>query len=483
MRRLTLWQSMSLAYGSLATMVIIVIGAVYFATSSMLVQRTMQRILSQTAQELIENHLIYQDGEIRYKRAETGLTIAGFLRGTGVSALIFDANLKRIGTYGLYRNLFEQQQIHQAIDQQTLDLTLSSGESRYVRARYGSWQSPYEVIYVPIALDAQTVGVLQMAITAGQLEQLQFLSGYLILIILPISLLIMWLVSFYLGKTWLKPLYNLIELMQATETHSLVDLPKMPATPYPEIHDLQTALKQLLKRIRTNVSAQQQFTAHAAHELKTPLAQAVSELDVALPLSSSAQLTHHIQLVKQDLLNLNRKLESLMVLSLIDVKQTKFTPKKVLLLPIIEEVIKQLQPLITKHGVVVEVTVDEHHYWTMVPDHAQLMLANLISNAIKFNTRKGKVTISSNQDKRYQWLVIADTGVGIVKKEQPLMFRRFFRSAKTAPSVPGYGIGLTLVYSIASRSSLKLQIESQPGVGTTIRLKQPLSLSLDRLAE
>jgi signal transduction histidine kinase len=482
MRRLTLWQSMSLAYGSLATLIIIVIGAAYYFTTSIVVQRTLQRIISSTAKELIENHLIYQEGEIRYKRAETGLTIAGFLRGTGVSAMIFDERLNRIGTYGLFRNLAEQQELTPAIDGLALEQALLSGESEYTRTRYGDWQSPYEVMYVPIALDHKVVGVLQMAITASQLEQLQFLSGYLILTILPIALLIMWLVAFYLGKTWLKPFYRLIRLLQATQTHRLIDLPKLPASSYPEIDALQTTIKNLLTRIRTNIEAQQRFTAHAAHELKTPLAQAVSELDVALPLATSPELTEHISTVKYDLLSLNRKLESLMALSLIDNKTAAFNPKPVHLNQIINEVIRALQPMAKKQGVAIISEVEDRHYWFMVPDHATLLFANLISNAIKFNKRKGKVVVKSYRDRTKQWVSISDTGVGIMKKEQPLLFRRFFRSETTAPIVPGYGIGLTLVYSIASRSNILIRIESEPGKGTTVKLNQKLSLLPHELA-
>jgi hypothetical protein len=145
------------------------------------------------------------EGEIKYKRAESGLTIAGFLRGSGVSAMIYDDQLNRIGTYGVYRNLLDQDLLHQAMDTTSLERVIWQQRSEYVRSRYGSLQSPYEVVLVPVAFDQKVVGVVQMAITASQLEQLQFLSGYLILTILPITLLIMWLVSFYLGKTWLQP--------------------------------------------------------------------------------------------------------------------------------------------------------------------------------------------------------------------------------------------------------------------------------------
>jgi signal transduction histidine kinase len=481
MRRLTLWQSMSLAFGLMATVMMVVIGAAYYATTTILVQRTLQRTISQTAQELIENHLIFQDGQIRYKRAETGLTIAGFLRGTGVSAMIFDRQLNRIGTYGLYRNLVDQQLLEPAIPVERLERALVTGKSEFHRARYGALQSPYEVVVVPIALTDEVVGILQMSITASPLEQLQFLTGYLILTILPISLVIMWLVSFYLGRTWLQPLYRLIALMQATETHRLVDLPKLPTTPYPEIDTLQSALRGLLSRIRKQMVSQQQFSAHAAHELKTPLAQAVSELDVALPLATQPELAAHIQTVKQDLLHLNRTLESVMALSLLEAKQHTFKPHLISLEKVITQALEPLKTMAEKQGVTVTIAVSPEHQWLMVPDHAVLLFRNVISNAIKYNKRKGTVTITSQLHRRAIQVMVADTGIGIGKKEQPHVFRHFFR-AKAAPEIPGYGIGLTLVYSIAERSRLAIRIESEPQKGTTVHISQLLKAQTHGLA-
>jgi two-component system, OmpR family, phosphate regulon sensor histidine kinase PhoR len=269
-------------------------------------------------------------------------------------------------------------------------------------------------------------------------------------------------------------LYRLIHLMQTTETHKLIDLPKLPTSVYPEIETLQTALQHLLKRIRTNMDAQKRFTAHAAHELKTPLAQAVSELEVALPLTKSVALKTHIQTVKQDLLHINRKLESLLLLTRIN-DAGGIKPKKVRLKQVVQEVLESFRPQLKKLKLTTKVELAEDDYWWIVPDHLELLLINLIGNAIKYNKRQGIISISSFRNRRKQWLIIADTGVGIAKKEQSHLFKRFFRSEVTAQTIPGYGIGLTVVYSIAQRANLSIVVESTPGKGTSIRLGQRMT--------
>jgi two-component system OmpR family sensor kinase len=92
------------------------------------------------------------------------------------------------------------------------------------------------------------------------------------------------------------------------------------------------------------------------------------------------------------------------------------------------------------------------------------ILDNLISNAIKYNKRGGKITIVLQED----MLSIADTGIGIAQSEIPFMFDRYMRFNQ---SEGGFGVGLSIVKQIADACNLKIEVDSEEGIGTTMKIR------------
>jgi len=111
------------------------------------------------------------------------------------------------------------------------------------------------------------------------------------------------------------------------------------------------------------------------------------------------------------------------------------------------------------------------------------VLDNLISNALKFTPRSGRVFIRVSADGSDAVVEIEDTGVGIPTDEQDRLFERFFRSSTaTEQAIPGTGLGLTIAKTIVERHEGSISIESTEGAGTTVRVRLP-ARSLSALAE
>jgi signal transduction histidine kinase len=103
------------------------------------------------------------------------------------------------------------------------------------------------------------------------------------------------------------------------------------------------------------------------------------------------------------------------------------------------------------------------------------VLDNLVSNALKFTSNGGRVTVSLRPDNGHVVLEVADTGFGIPEKEQEQLFQRFFRSTTARQqAIPGTGLGLAITKAIAEAHGGSMSVRSEPGSGSRFRLELPL---------
>ena len=103
------------------------------------------------------------------------------------------------------------------------------------------------------------------------------------------------------------------------------------------------------------------------------------------------------------------------------------------------------------------------------------MLDNLVSNAIKFTPRGGRVEVRLSAEGDAAVLEVEDSGLGIPEAEQAQLFERFFRSSTaTEHAIPGTGLGLTITKAIVDRHGGRIEVESAEGAGTTVRVRLPL---------
>ena len=104
----------------------------------------------------------------------------------------------------------------------------------------------------------------------------------------------------------------------------------------------------------------------------------------------------------------------------------------------------------------------------------QEVLTNLISNAIRYTPDGGRIKVSAAMEDKYAVVAVSDTGYGIDPEEQERIFQRFYRvKTDQTRSIPGTGLGLSIVKSIVKAHHGRIDVESQPGKGTTFRVYLP----------
>jgi signal transduction histidine kinase len=113
------------------------------------------------------------------------------------------------------------------------------------------------------------------------------------------------------------------------------------------------------------------------------------------------------------------------------------------------------------------------------PHQIERVLTNLLSNAVKFTPAGGEVVVSAREDGDDLVLSISDTGMGIPHEDQPDLFTRFFRASNAVEaSIPGTGLGLTIVRNIVTNHDGEVTLRSEPGEGTTVSVRLPRERTL-----
>src|SRR5579864_516148 len=248
-----------------------------------------------------------------------------------------------------------------------------------------------------------------------------------------------------------------------------------PAGPE-EVERLGRAFNLMAERVRETLTHQKAFVAHAAHELRSPL----TSLRLRLELLQTPQHGHdavtrrYLVEMAQQVASMQHLMDHLLALSALDEAQRP--PRTSLdLAPILYELADEMGPLARAAGLDLAAEVPPH----LPPVHAnaeqmRIVVRNLLDNAIKYTPAPGRVSLAAEPAGNAVRIRVADTGVGIPREELPLVFDRFYRVEGGSLKRPGgSGLGLALVQGIVAAHGGTIQIESEPGQGTTCTVRLP----------
>lgn len=231
-----------------------------------------------------------------------------------------------------------------------------------------------------------------------------------------------------------------------------------------------------LRPIKKSLVVQKQFTADAAHELKTPLTALETSLEVSL---MDKKLPKRATDVLQDNLVATKSLvaltESLLSLARAESNnQPLFS--EVSLGEVVEQAIEQLKPLADKKKIKLEWGQGEGLDQAFIKgDRVSLLKAViiLVDNAIKYSPSGSSVKLHLEQSGKHVLLKVVDQGPGIPQAEQENIFKRFYRleQARTKDGVGGYGLGLAVAKKITESHGGQINLESEVGLGSKFILK------------
>ena len=285
------------------------------------------------------------------------------------------------------------------------------------------------------------------------------------LIITVLLALLGGVVTYFISGHALRPIREFSDKIEEVQAQNLSDS-RIEENNVKELNQLGISYNKMLERLSEAFEIQRQFTANAAHELRTPLALMQVQLDLynsASHLGNDADTLQTIKMVTEQNEKLNRMVKTLLDMSEL---QTVGRDDKIILDAIVEEVLADLEPLAVEKNIKL---IGKCEDATMIGSDILIyrLVYNLVENAIKYNHPLGQVTVTAYQRNKHVYLSVEDTGSGIPKELRERVFEPFFRVDKSrSRELGGVGLGLALVHEIVRVHDGSIRIKSGKTGGT-----------------
>ena len=285
------------------------------------------------------------------------------------------------------------------------------------------------------------------------------------LIITVLLALLGGVVTYFISGHALRPIREFSDKIEEVQAQNLSDS-RIEENNVKELNQLGISYNKMLERLSEAFEIQRQFTANAAHELRTPLALMQVQLDLynsAFHPGNDADTLQTIKMVTEQNEKLNRMVKTLLDMSEL---QTVGRDDKIILDAIVEEVLADLEPLAVEKNIKL---IGKCEDATMIGSDILIyrLVYNLVENAIKYNHPLGQVTVTAYQRNKHVYLSVEDTGSGIPKELRERVFEPFFRVDKSrSRELGGVGLGLAFVREIVRVHDGSICIKSGKTGGT-----------------
>ena len=285
------------------------------------------------------------------------------------------------------------------------------------------------------------------------------------LIITVLLALLGGVVTYFISGHALRPIREFSDKIEEVQAQNLSDS-RIEENNVKELNQLGISYNKMLERLSDAFEIQRQFTANAAHELRTPLALMQVQLDLYNSAShpgNDADTLQTIKMVAEQNDKLNRMVKTLLDMSEL---QTVGRDDKIILDAIVEEVLADLEPLAVEKNIKL---IGKCEDATMIGSDILIyrLVYNLVENAIKYNHPLGQVTVTAYQRNKHVYLSVEDTGSGIPKELRERVFEPFFRVDKSrSRELGGVGLGLAFVREIVRVHDGSICIKSGKTGGT-----------------
>lgn len=285
------------------------------------------------------------------------------------------------------------------------------------------------------------------------------------LIITVLLALLGGVVTYFISGHALRPIREFSDKIEEVQAQNLSDS-RIEENNVRELNQLGISYNKMLERLSEAFEIQRQFTANAAHELRTPLALMQVQLDLYNSAShpgNDADTLQTIKMVTEQNDKLNRMVKTLLDMSEL---QTVGRDDKIILDAIVEEVLADLEPLAVEKNIKL---IGKCEDATMIGSDILIyrLVYNLVENAIKYNHPLGQVTVTAYQRNKHVYLSVEDTGSGIPMELRERVFEPFFRVDKSrSRELGGVGLGLAFVREIVRVHDGSICIKSGKTGGT-----------------
>ena len=271
--------------------------------------------------------------------------------------------------------------------------------------------------------------------------------------------------TYFISGHALRPIREFSDKIEKVQAQNLADS-RIEENQVEELNQLSVSYNKMLERLSDAFEIQRQFTANAAHELRTPLALMQVQLDLYNSTrhpGSDEETLQTIKMVTEQNDRLGKMVKTLLDMSEL---QTVGRDDKIIVDALVDEVLADLEPLAQEKNIKL---IGKCENITMVGSDILIyrLVYNLVENAIKYNHTGGRVTVTADRKEKQVHLSVADTGNGIPEELRERVFEPFFRVDKSrSRALGGVGLGLALVHEIVRVHDGSITVRSNPSGGT-----------------
>ncbi|NQU32794.1 MAG: HAMP domain-containing histidine kinase [Bacteroidetes bacterium] len=323
----------------------------------------------------------------------------------------------------------------------------------------------------PLHLATKHMGWIILAMPLDKIfTMLTILSKHYI-ILFPLCILLGIGGSIFIASRTIKPIQEITDKASLLNHNNLNEPLPIPNT-NDEIAFLAVTMNELLNRLRNNFDSIRQFTAHASHELKTPLS--VLELELE-DLEENLDKTSDVNIsprIRNEIFRMAKIIDDLSILAKADTEHIVLDLQEIWLNDILFSEIERLLPVAKESAVALKIgdtisaSIMGDGYWIRV------MLSNVIDNAIKYSPSHSTVMCSMESNNSHISLIVSDEGPGVPDDIIPDITKRFYRSSVVS-TTPGSGLGLSIVDWVVNNHNGSLQFSNQDPHGLKVSLTLP----------
>jgi len=336
-------------------------------------------------------------------------------------------------------------------------------------------RNDYIIMTFPIEVKGQVKGVMLISVSTNEIAQNARLLENRGLTVTVIASFVMLILGYILAGILVRPFMRV--------THAIEDVTDgyqdeaISVPDYTETMQITTAFNQMLSRVRSMDSSRQDFVSNVSHELKTPLTSMKVLAD-----SLNGQDNVPVELYKefmqditQEIDRMNLMIQDLLTMVRLDKKAAVLNIERTDVAWIIEAILKRLKPIADKRSITLTFEKVVPVVAEVDASKLELALSNLIENAVKYNVDNGWVRVNLDADRKYFYVVISDSGVGIPEEEQEHIYERFYRGDKShSTEIEGTGLGLAITKSVIVLLRGVIKVNSRPGERSTFQVRIPL---------
>ncbi|NDV94826.1 sensor histidine kinase [Dysgonomonas sp. 521] len=331
-------------------------------------------------------------------------------------------------------------------------------------------------VQVPILDEnGKRVGHLLVAVAREGAEVVLETLRHILLITYPIILIVLFFVARFIAGRSIKPINEIINTANNITRDNLTERIPLPYNK-DELYILSDTINNLLDRIEKTIEREKSFTSYASHEFRTPLAVLKGTLEVLIRKPrQQEEYEEKVSHCVKEIDRLNHLVDELLILTRYENQKQSLNLENISIKLIVDEILKIFSENIQQKNIRVKTDISPENIYLKTDVYLfSTIVNNILSNAIKYSHQDGEIEIKINERDKFIFCEVKDNGIGIPEKDLKKIFDKFYRSTDHT-DIKGFGLGLSIVKRFCSLLNIRIDIFSEEGMGTTVRLKIPQS--------